>query len=111
MKIRKGAVAIIFRQDEFLILKRELNWKGWEFVKGSIDEGEDEETAVKREIREETGLEDIEIIHKLPEKLEYMHPEKTSMFWMLQTKPFPIYYPCSVKTVLAWIKLYGSGTI
>ena len=76
MRIRKGAVAIILRQNEFLVLRRVLNWKGWEFVKGSIDEGEDEETAVRREIREETGLEDIEIVNKFPEKMEYKHPER-----------------------------------
>jgi bis(5'-nucleosidyl)-tetraphosphatase len=40
----------------YIILKRRLHWKGWEFPKGGIDSPETKQHAVKREIREETGL-------------------------------------------------------
>ena len=76
MQIRKGVAAIIFKSEDvplFLVLRRVLNWKGWEFVKGSI-KNEKEESAILREIKEETSLEKVEIVHKFPEKMEYEHP-------------------------------------
>lgn len=39
----------------YLILKRKLHWKGWEFPKGGIERFEFKKGAVKRELREETG--------------------------------------------------------
>lgn len=82
MKVRKGVIGIIMFDGEFLVLKREHMWKGWEFVKGGLiymeENGipvfEDEELAVKREIKEETGL-DVEILHQIPMRVEYEHPE------------------------------------
>jgi 8-oxo-dGTP pyrophosphatase MutT (NUDIX family) len=41
---------------EYLILKRNHHWKGWEFPKGGINLNERKENAVRREVREETGL-------------------------------------------------------
>jgi 8-oxo-dGTP pyrophosphatase MutT (NUDIX family) len=41
---------------EYLILKRKLHWKGWEFPKGAINFLETKKKAVKRELMEETGL-------------------------------------------------------
>jgi 8-oxo-dGTP pyrophosphatase MutT (NUDIX family) len=49
---------------EYLILKRKLHWKGWEFPKGGltgIKERILEKSAVKREVIEETGLTPIKI--------------------------------------------------
>ncbi|MEM4625187.1 MAG: NUDIX domain-containing protein [Candidatus Pacearchaeota archaeon] len=57
---RKAVFIVVYRKDKeeikYLLLKRELNWKGWEFPKGGLEEGESEVEAVKREIKEETGL-------------------------------------------------------
>ena len=69
-KIEKAAVAITFDNDRFLILKKKGNWEGWQFVQGKIDEGETEEDAVLRELKEETGL-DGEIVRKLDLKADY----------------------------------------
>ena len=83
--IRRGAVGIIFRADsgrsnyEFLIMRRKFLWRGWEFPKGGIKNGlkkETDEEAVLREIKEETNLDNVKIIHKLPEKMEYAHPKR-----------------------------------
>jgi 8-oxo-dGTP pyrophosphatase MutT (NUDIX family) len=45
----------------YLILKRKLHWKGWEFPKGGIDFPELKKSAVKREILEETGNKTLKI--------------------------------------------------
>lgn len=45
----------------YLILKRKLHWKGWEFPKGGINFLETKKSAIKREIKEETGLEVLNV--------------------------------------------------
>lgn len=40
----------------YLLLKRKLHWKGWEFPKGGIEKKEKILFAIKREIKEETGI-------------------------------------------------------
>jgi len=58
-KIRKAVFVVTYRIENskpvYLLLKRKLHWKGWEFVKGGMDKGETALQAVKREIFEETG--------------------------------------------------------
>ncbi len=46
---------------EYLLLRRKLHWKGWEFPKGAIKLLETKKKAVKRELKEETGLNLIKI--------------------------------------------------
>lgn len=70
-----GVEAVIYKefagQKFFLLMHRSLNWKGWEFVKGGVDEGEKPNDAVKREITEETSLKNFVIQEKLPGKKEW----------------------------------------
>lgn len=48
---------------QYLILKRKLHWKGWEFPKGGIEKSDGKNLAmtVRRELKEETGLNAIKI--------------------------------------------------
>lgn len=66
-QIKKGVSVIIYDQNPlfFLILHRNSNWKGWEFPKGPMLENENIQDAFKREIVEKTGLNKIEVTHKL----------------------------------------------
>ncbi|MDD3159712.1 MAG: NUDIX domain-containing protein [Candidatus ainarchaeum sp.] len=65
---RKHYVGIVvFDGERFLLLHRVLNWSGFEFPKGGIEQGETQEEAVKRELYEETSIKNFEIITKLDE--------------------------------------------
>lgn len=64
----KGVMAVIYdhmHEPWFLIMKRQLGWEGWEFVKGRIEPGEDPDKAIQREIVEETGLTGCKSFKKL----------------------------------------------
>ena len=83
MKIYNNIVAITFHKKgsefEFLIFKKaggEKYWSGWQFMQEAIDEGESEEDAVMREINEESGLKNIEIVKKLDIKTDYWYKEE-----------------------------------
>ena len=75
-RLRSGQVkkvrAIIYdiKNDRlcFLILHRTLRWKGWEFLKETIEKGETPLKAVKRGIREEAQIKKFEIIKDLKKK-------------------------------------------
>ena len=58
--IRKGVAAVVFKRNggktKFLLLKRKKNWKGWEWLKGGCKKGENEDSCLKRELKEETGV-------------------------------------------------------
>jgi 8-oxo-dGTP pyrophosphatase MutT (NUDIX family) len=68
-KLLKKVRAIIYdikdNQPYFLILHRVLRWQGWEFVKETLEPGENIIGALKRGIKEETGLKNFEIIKSL----------------------------------------------
>jgi 8-oxo-dGTP pyrophosphatase MutT (NUDIX family) len=70
-KIIRTAVGILYHDDEFLILKKQGNWTGWQFVQGAMEKGETPEKAVVREIEEETGLKELEVVKKLDLKADY----------------------------------------
>ncbi len=59
-KYRKAVFIVTYARTkkgiEYLLLKRKLHWKGWEFPKGAIKLFETRKRAVKRELKEETGL-------------------------------------------------------
>jgi len=81
MKYRKAVFVVVYAKKdsktEYLILKRKLHWKGWEFVKGGMKPSETKINAVKREIREETGLKPLSI-KKFSISGKYKYPKEYS---------------------------------
>lgn len=75
MQTKQGVEAVLFKKigesKYYLLLHRILNWKGWEFPKGGVDEGEQPEQAVVREIGEEAGLKVVKIVGRLSQKKEW----------------------------------------
>ena len=73
MPREKSAGAIIYRREDNKIYYLLLHYPSghWEFPKGHIEEGESEEETVKREITEETGINDIRIIPGYKKYIKY----------------------------------------
>ncbi|MDY6770771.1 MAG: NUDIX domain-containing protein [Candidatus Nanohaloarchaea archaeon] len=65
MKEVEGVVVALYKPTgdyhRFAVLKRDVNWEGWELPKGRLDDTEDPEKAARREIKEETSIEPVSI--------------------------------------------------
>ena len=80
MKREKSAGAIVFRKDKeikYLLLHYEA--KHWDFPKGNVEEKETDTETVKREIAEETGITDVEIIQGFKERIQYYYKLKNEL--------------------------------
>ena len=93
MKQEKSAGAVVFRKDKepiYLLLHYEEGH--WDFPKGHVEENEADADTVKREVEEETGIKDIEIIKDFKEKMQYYFRfkneliNKTVVFYLAKTK-------------------------
>jgi 8-oxo-dGTP pyrophosphatase MutT (NUDIX family) len=70
------------------------NRKGyWEFPKGHVDNGETEEEAAIREVREETGLNEVSIIPGFKTRIKYTYTKndkrypKEVVFFLMKANP------------------------
>lgn len=57
----------------YLLLKYTYKTTFWDFPKGNIEPRETEEETVRREVREETGLEEIKFVPNFREKISYFY--------------------------------------
>jgi len=76
---RAGVGAVILNDDgKVLGLERKDIPGAWQLAQGGLGENETPEQAVKREIREETGIEasDLELVASTPRWLAYELPDK-----------------------------------
>jgi len=63
-------------QCQLFIASRSDIEGAWQFPQGGIDEGETPQEALYRELEEEIGTGDVEIIAEYPEWLQYDFPQK-----------------------------------
>jgi 8-oxo-dGTP pyrophosphatase MutT (NUDIX family) len=63
--VRRSAGGIVLGDQGTIALVWSRNSQTWLFPKGGIDEGETDEEAARREIKEETGLTDLEYLDDL----------------------------------------------
>lgn len=92
MPFEKSAGAIIFHKNKevkYLLLHYPSGAKApkeyWDLPKGHIEKGEKEIDTVKREVKEETGLENIEIIRGFKEWIKYFFKFKGKMIFKIVT--------------------------
>lgn len=75
MPKEKSCGAIVFQKQKdnvkYLLLHYEAGH--WDFPKGKQEKNETEEKTVHREIKEETGIEDIEFIDGFKETIKYFY--------------------------------------
>jgi 8-oxo-dGTP pyrophosphatase MutT (NUDIX family) len=100
-----SAGAVVFRKQNNEIYYLLLHYEAghWGFPKGHIEKGESEEKAARREVKEETGLEDIKIIKGFKEYIKYIfrdiyglkEEEKKKAPWIFK---IVIYYLAETKT-------------
>ncbi len=63
------------RKEVFIAQRNDISGV-WQFPQGGIDEGEEVKEALFRELEEEIGTKDVEIIAEYPEWISYDFPDK-----------------------------------
>ena len=93
MPTEKSAGAVVFRKEKgiiYYLLLQEVNY--WGFSKGIIEKGEELKETVKREVEEETGIRDIDLVPGFKESIKYFYRRggktifKTVIFYLAETK-------------------------
>lgn len=90
-----SAGAVLYLKEEgpeikYLILN--YSYGHWDFPKGNIEVGETELETVFREVSEETGIKDIQIIEGFRQQIEYKYRKKSKLvnkaviYYLAETK-------------------------
>lgn len=92
MPVEKSAGAVIFKKNKevkYLLLHYPSNAKApgdyWDFPKGHIEKGEKLEEAARREVKEETGLKDIQFKEGFKEWIKYFFKFKRENIFKIVT--------------------------
>ena len=77
LPLRTGVgIIVLNKQNKIFVGKRKDNpGDKWQMPQGGVDEGEDYVTAMRRELSEETGIQNIEIIKEIEKIYQYELPE------------------------------------
>lgn len=74
----KSVGCVVYRKQEsktLFLLVQYRSWQ-WDFPKGHVEEGENEEQTMRREVLEETGINDLEILPGLRSSVRYFYVAK-----------------------------------
>ena len=74
MRIERSIGAVVFNGKECLVLKYGMGH--WGLVKGNVEKGENKHETILRELEEETGIKEAEIIGDFEEITEYYYSFK-----------------------------------
>ena len=74
-RYRPNVAAIVVNdQGQILACRRADKFHSWQLPQGGVNKGEDLQTAVLRELKEEIGTDDVDILGQLPEVICYDWP-------------------------------------
>ncbi len=99
MKTRRGIFAVVLdNKNNVLVMRRILNWKGWELPKGGLD-GHTEREALAEELWEELGLrkKDYEVVGKTNVFTGHKYPAAYVKKWKVSGAKFRGYVVKSKK--------------
>lgn len=77
-KYRKNVAIIILNREKVLFCRRKKSYyerEAWQLPQGGVEENEDLETAVHREVEEETGISDAKILGRTADFIYYDWPK------------------------------------
>ena len=85
MPVEKSAGAVIFRKEKDTIRYLLLHYtaRHWDLPKGHIEKGEKPKEAARREVKEETGIKDIEFIPGFKETVKYFYKRGVQNFFKI----------------------------
>jgi 8-oxo-dGTP pyrophosphatase MutT (NUDIX family) len=78
ISFEKSVGCVVYRKSEdktLFLLVQYRSWQ-WDFPKGHVEEGESEEQTLRREVLEETGIKDLEILPNFRESVHYFYTAK-----------------------------------
>ena len=77
LPLRKGVgIVVLNKQNQVFVAKRIDNPKNfWQMPQGGVDKGENFLSAAYRELEEETGIKDVELIQEIDGTMVYELPE------------------------------------
>jgi 8-oxo-dGTP pyrophosphatase MutT (NUDIX family) len=92
MKMERSAGVIVFRDDPSGRVYLLLDYgKHWDYPKGHVEKNEDDLSAARRELEEETGIRDAEILPGFSREMQYFFRakgqliRKTVIFFLART--------------------------
>jgi 8-oxo-dGTP pyrophosphatase MutT (NUDIX family) len=78
LSFEKSVGCVVYRKSEgrtLFLLVQYRSWQ-WDFPKGHVEEGENEEQTLRREIEEETGIKNLEILPNFRIAVRYFYTAK-----------------------------------
>ncbi|MDD5397388.1 MAG: NUDIX domain-containing protein, partial [Candidatus Moranbacteria bacterium] len=78
LSFEKSVGCVIYRkqQDQILFLLVQYRSWQWDFPKGHVEEGENEQQTMRREVEEETGITDLVILPDFRTQVRYFYTAK-----------------------------------
>jgi len=98
--MEKSCGVVLFNSDKFLLLQHNNEDSGadghWDFSKGHVESGEEEIDTALRELKEETNIEDVNIIPSFKKFINYkidkgtLSVSKKVIFFLAETKVWDV---------------------